>query len=174
MGAVVTGILGWVGKGLFTRKHIKDIEEKRKVDILDLKEEIAKLRVDGKVPPVIQISGDQIVVNRKPVARFTQDWTALDTCVPLDNGQIVTFFAPKVHVEYTDGEREPVELQRATFQELANALTEAVSSGEFKAFFEGLSPLSVKPDALRAMLAEAEADNSPPARPDGGASAGGS
>ena len=134
---------------------------------------MARLRTDAKAAPVVQVSGDQIVVNRKPVARLTQEWTALDTCVPLDNGQIVTFFAPQVNVEYADGEREPVELQRATFNELADALTKAVSSGKFKAIFEGRSLLKVKPEALRAMLADIEAEDGSPSRPDGSTPAAG-
>ena len=93
------------------------------------------------------------------MARFTQGWTALDICMPLDNGQILTFFVPKVHIEYADGEREPVELPAASFSELTDALDKAVSSGNLNRVLSDRSPLSVNPDALRRMLAEAEADN---------------
>ena len=81
------------------------------------------------------ISGDLISVGGKPVARFEQKFEMLENAViRLPNGQVVTFFVPSVHVEYTDRTKEPIKLPRAPIKKVVDALQSAVNQrpGLFK------------------------------------------
>ena len=108
-------------------------------------------------PTTFNIAGDLITVNRKPVARFAQKFEMLDTVIPLSNGQILTFFAPTISVEYLNGDKEAIKLPRATFEELVKTMEARIR--ENPEHFQDWEPVHVKPDKLREMLKEHKNDD---------------
>ena len=124
----------------------------------EYKQRIAALEKQQSEPKTFNVAGDLITVNRKPVARFTQKFEMLDTVIPLSNGQILTFFAPKISVEYLNGDKEAIELPRPKFEEAVKGIEDRIKANpEFlKAFGP---PLRVRPDVLREMLKEHENDD---------------
>ena len=123
----------------------------------DYKHRIAALEKQQSQPQTFNIAGDLITVNRRPVARFAQKFEMLDTVIPLSNGQILTFFAPTVSVEYLNGDKEEIELPRATFEELVKVMEAHISENPER--FQGWEPLHIRPDKLREMLEEHENDD---------------
>ena len=123
----------------------------------DYKQRISALEQQQSQPQIFSVAGDLITVNRKPVARFAQKFEMLDTVLPLANGQIITFFAPVVSVEYLNGDKEAIELPRGKFEEFVEVMEARIR--ENPKHFKEWAPLQVKPDALRKMLKETEADN---------------
>ena len=124
----------------------------------DYKQRIEALEKQQSQPQTFAVAGDLITVNQKPIARFAQKFEMVDKVIPLSNGQVLTFFAPVVSVEYLDGEKEAIELPRATFDEVVKAMEARIreNPGPFKDW----EPLRVRPDKLREMLKE-HADDDP-------------
>lgn len=123
-----------------------------------LSSRLAKVEQENKQPPTINVSNKLININNKPIAKFTQKFEMLDTVIPLSNAQILTFFAPKVFVEYLNGDKDAVELPSATFEEVLKALEVQIKTNPN--FLKGLKPLSVSPAKLREMLKEFEDNES--------------
>ena len=121
------------------------------------KQRIAALENQTPPPITFNVAGDLITANRKPVARFTQKFEMLDTVIPLSNGQILTFFAPKISVEYLNGDNDAVELPKATFEELAETMEDRIRANPER--FPDWEPLRLRPDKLREMLKEHENDD---------------
>ena len=103
-----------------------------------------------------QITKSTVYMNEKPIARFAQKFEMLDKVVPLKNGQILTFFAPTISIEYLSGDKEPIELPRATFQEVAAAVDHAIQSNPKQ--FAGWEPLRLKSDARNMFEDNTEAE----------------
>ena len=123
----------------------------------EYKQRIAALEKQQSQPKTFNVAGDLITVNRKPVARFTQGFEMLDTVIPLSNGQILTFFAPTISVEYLNGDKEAIELPRATFEELVKTMEARIRENPER--FQDWEPLHVRPDKLREMLEGHENDD---------------
>ena len=121
------------------------------------KQRIVALEKQQLQPKTFNVAGDLITVDRKPVARFAQKFEMLDTVIPLSNGQILTFFAPTISVEYLNGDKEAIELPRATLEELVKTTEARIRENPER--FQGWEPLRVKPDKLREMLKEHENDD---------------
>ena len=118
------------------------------------KQRIAALEKQTSPPITFNVAGNLITINRKPVARFAQKFEMLDTIIPLSNGQILTFFAPKISVEYLNGDKEAVELPWATFEELVKTMEARIRKNPER--FPDWELLRVRPDKLREMLKEHE------------------
>lgn len=103
---------------------------------------------------IVNVAGDQIFIDRKPIARFVQKFEMLDKVIPLANGQIITFFVPTISVEYLNGDKEAIELPKANYEEVLQALDAAVQADpELKYLGD---ELSINPEALRRMLRKHE------------------
>ena len=94
-------------------------------------------------------------VNNKPVARFAGKFESLDTVIPLANGQILTFFAPILSVEYVNGEQEDIELPKMTFEDAAKEIEARVQANPD--FLKDRAPLILRPMKVKELMAEATA-----------------
>ena len=122
----------------------------------EYKQRVAALEKQQSQPKIFNVSGDLLTINRKPVARFSQKFESLDTVIPLSNGQILTFFAPTISVEYLNGDKEAIELPRPKFEEAVKGIEDRIKANP--EFLKGFEPLRVRPDVLREMLKEHEND----------------
>ena len=142
---LLSGVGAVLGTLIFGRGY------KRRIAALERKLE------DQQQSQTFNVAGDLITVNHKPVARFTQKFEMLDKVIPLANGQIMTFFAPVVSVEYLSGDKETIELPKAKFEEVVRGM-----EAQFRAnpeLFKNWEPVHLKPDKLREMLKEYEDDD---------------
>ena len=142
------GWLGLCGISLFLGPIVFGWDYKQRIDALEKQQ---------SQPQTFNVAGDLITVDQKPIARFVQKFEMLDEIIPLANGQILTFFAPAISVEYLSGEKEAIELPRATFDEVVKGME--VRFRKNPELFKDWEPLHVRPDKLREMLEEHEDDD---------------
>ena len=133
-GAALGGVVMFLGNMIYGRRH---------------RQRLAALEAAAKSdsPPLSVTNNNIINVNGRPVARlvpnFEQKFELLDTVVAMPNGQVLTFFVPKITVEYLDsGERESLELPKAKFEEVAERLDAAVRANSSK--FAGWEALGIR------------------------------
>ena len=116
---------------------------------LEALEEKASLASSG---PTMVAHGNIYNFNNKQIAKYTQKFEMLNTTIPLSNGQIITFFIPKITIEYADHDKGSIELPRAKFEEIVQGMERAFTANP--EIFKNWERLSVKPEVLEGMAAE--------------------